>query len=478
MGIQTIYTQVDNAKIEQCKKGKPVPPMQIPLLRNNYLGEYRTQTEKDKVLKNLGILGVTDKYTYPSQDEVTSFTDIATIQQALDYCIRLIKSYEASDNNISQLLSDVKAIKTELAGLDTEVSNNIENIDNINTKIESINSQITTINNTIASFDQKLQDLDVDDKITKRLHQHIDSSSTIKFTDDTLEVKNSVAENNAIEVKSDGLYVTDNSEKIEANTQAITQLQSEVKDTDKYITTVEGTSPYQVGGIAEGTTAESLNGKSISDILDMMLFPTVTRDLVQPTLTYEEIDSLVAVGSKLDYPKLVFEQNDAGPQYDEESQVTYNGKSFTGSTYTSIGEYTFNASVYYNAGDYISDNKGNVTDKRVNAGVVSTSLTVTATYPWYAGNTTAVSKQDLVPFNQDTEIIELTLGGQTVIKLPGANSKLNTFKVNGGLGFLNVDLDGWTTSEEQINGITYQVWTKNESYTSELPHQIQFKLVQ
>ena len=64
MAIQTIYTQVDNAKLEPCKKGKPVPPLKVPLLRNNYLGEYRTQVEKDKVLKNLGILGATGKYTY------------------------------------------------------------------------------------------------------------------------------------------------------------------------------------------------------------------------------------------------------------------------------------------------------------------------------------------------------------------------------------------------------------------------------
>ena len=87
MAIQTIYTQVDNAKLEPCKKGKPVPPLKVPLLRNNYLGEYRTQVEKDKVLKNLGILGATGKYTYPSDTQIDSYKDIKTVQQALDYLV-------------------------------------------------------------------------------------------------------------------------------------------------------------------------------------------------------------------------------------------------------------------------------------------------------------------------------------------------------------------------------------------------------
>ena len=81
MAIQTIYTQVDNAKLEPCKKGKPELPFKIPLLRNNYLGEYRTQVEKDKVLKNLGILGATGKYTYPSDVQLDSYKDIKTVNK-------------------------------------------------------------------------------------------------------------------------------------------------------------------------------------------------------------------------------------------------------------------------------------------------------------------------------------------------------------------------------------------------------------
>ena len=54
--IQSIYTSVSNADIVPCgKKGQKVSSEPIPLLRNNYLGEYRTELEKAKVRKNLGI---------------------------------------------------------------------------------------------------------------------------------------------------------------------------------------------------------------------------------------------------------------------------------------------------------------------------------------------------------------------------------------------------------------------------------------
>lgn len=460
MAIQTIYTQVDNAKLETCKKGKPVPPLQIPLLRNNYLGEYRTQVERDKVLKNLGILGATGKYTYPSDEEVDSYKDIQTVQQALDYCIKLIQSYEASDRNIKQLLNDVKAIKASVTDLETNTDKNT--------------SDIEAINKQIAEFDEKLKELNVDDKITNRLNQHLENSKTIELVEDTLEVKNSQEENNAIQVKDDGIYVLDNSAQVEANTKALENL----SNSDKYITNTSGTSPYTVGGITEGTTAESLNGKSISDILDLMLFPTYVRDLIYPILSYSYIASLVEVGSSVIKPDLTFIQNDAGAKTTTTESIQHNGAEYTSATYDSIGSYSYKATVAYEAGEYLTDNKGQVTNTRVEAGTISTTTSTIATYPWYAGNNTSVYKQNLIAFNTNSGTQNISLSGQAVIKLPGSNTQLLSFKVDGGLGYLDIDLDGWTKSTEQINGITYKVWTKNDSYSSVLPHQLQFKLAQ
>lgn len=467
MAIQTIYTQVDNAKLELCKKGKPVPPIQIPLLRSNYLGEYRTQVEKDKVLKNLGVLGVTNKYTYPSQDEVSSYKDIKTVQQALDYCIRLIQSYEVSDKNIKQLLQDVKTIYSNISNLENTINKNTSDITTINNSIEQIN-------NSILEFDKKLQELNVDDKITNRINQHLANSKTIELRDNTLEVKVSEEETNAVVIKDDGIYVNDNTEQIQSNTTAIESL----KNQDKYLTGTQGSSPYTVGGIKEGTTAESLNGKTISDILDLMLFPAYVRDLIPPTLSYSALPRLVEVGGSLLHPELTFTQNDAGDKTNTTESILFNDTPYDSASYIGIGIYKYEATVNYEAGEYLINNKGETTESRIEAGNLSTSVSTTATYPWYAGTSTQLYKQKLVAFNTDSGTQEVSLSGSAVIKLPGINSQLLSFKVNGGLGFLNVDLNGWTQTTEQINGITYKVWSKNDEYSSVLPHQLQFKLMQ
>ena len=467
MAIQTIYTQVDNAKLEPCKKGKPVPPLKVPLLRNNYLGEYRTQVEKDKVLKNLGILGATGKYTYPSDTQVDSYKDIKTVQQALDYCIRLIQSYEVSDKNNKQLIEDVQTIQQNIIGLQTSIQQNTEDITTINDSIEQINNQIL-------EFDRKLEELNVDDKITNRINQHLANSKTIELVENTLEVKISQEENNAAQVKEDGIYIQDNTKQVNDNTQAIESLQ----DSDKYITKTSGPSPYTVGGIQEGTTAESLTGKSISDILDLMLFPVYVRNLIPPTLVYSALPSLVEVGSSLLHPELTFTQNDAGSQTSTVETILFNDSHYDNASYIGIGVYKYEATVNYEAGEYLVNNKGEITDSRIEAGSISTSVSTTATYPWYTGTNTQTFKQRLVAFNTDSGIQEISLSGRAVIKLPGANTQLLSFKVNGGLGFLNVDLDSWEQTTEQINGITYKVWTKKDEYSSVLPHQLQFNLAQ
>lgn len=465
MAIQTIYTQVDNAKLEPCKKGKPVPPLKIPLLRNNYLGEYRTQVEKDKVLKNLGILGATGKYTYPSDTQLDSYKDIKTVQQALDYCIRLIQSYEASDKNIKQLLEDVQTIQQNITILQTSIQQNTEDITTINNSIEQINK-------SILEFDKKLQELNVDDKITNRINQHLENSKTIELKDNTLEVKVSNEEVNAVVVKEDGIYVNDNTEQVQSNTTAIESL----KNSDKYLTGTTGSSPYTVGGIKEGTTAESLNGKTISDILDLMLFPAYVRNLIPPTLVYSALPNLVEVGNSLLHPELTFTQNDAGSKTNTTESILFNDSPYDSASYMGIGVYKYKATVTYNAGEYLINNKGEITNSRIEAGSISTSVSTTATYPWYAGTNTQVYKQKLIAFNTDSGTQEISLSGRAVIKLPGVNSTINSFKVDGGLGYLDVNLDGWDKSTEEINGYTYSVWTKQDAYVSTLPHKIQFTL--
>jgi hypothetical protein len=77
------------------------------------------------------------------------------------------------------------------------------------------------------------------------------------------------------------------------------------------------------------------------------------------------------VGTALLTPTLTFIKNDAGEETDRQETITYNSSPVESDTYSSIGTYTHSGTVSYAAGEYLINNKGEVTDKRVEAGSIS-----------------------------------------------------------------------------------------------------------
>ena len=228
-----------------------------------------------------------------------------------------------------------------------------------------------------------------------------------------------------------------------------------------------------VGGLKQGTKVSDLKGKAFSTILDKLLFPVLVRELVQPYVVSNVSSQLVEVGSPIIPASTTFIKGDAGEITSKTDSITHNDQAYTESTYTELGDYIYKVVIDYSAGEYLIDDRGQTTDKRIEAGSINkTVATISATYPWYYNT----HKGTLVKYGTQSNIMEINLSGKAVIKIPGANSTLDSLKVNGGLGFLEIDMSGWTKSIEQINNYTYQVWTKNDSYASELPHQIQFTL--
>lgn len=228
-----------------------------------------------------------------------------------------------------------------------------------------------------------------------------------------------------------------------------------------------------VGGLKQGTKVSDLKGKAFSTILDKLLFPVLVRELVQPYVVSNVSSQLVEVSSPIIPASTTFIKGDAGEITSKTDSITHNDQAYTESTYTELGDYIYKVVIDYSAGEYLIDDRGQTTDKRIEAGSINkTVATISATYPWYYNT----HKGTLVKYGTQSNIMEINLSGKAVIKIPGANSTLDSLKVNGGLGFLEIDMSGWTKSIEQINDYTYQVWTKNDSYASELPHQIQFTL--
>lgn len=527
--IQSIYTSVNNANLVPCGKRKPIHSDPIPLLRNNYLGEYRTELEKAKVRKNLGIADEASLIwgnidgTVENQKDLVQYVEqkwayssdiseeIKTVKDALDYALFFISQYEANTEEIEALNEKIEQLKQLISqteqSLQEDINTNTESINTINQNIQNINKQIQDINSSI-------ENIDVDENISNWIKNSLKDSKTIELKDNsTLEVILSEQEDNAIKLLQQqelsegietsehptvpGLYVKNleplintNSEsiknieseqdqiniKIKQNTESISNIQNNVSTLSVYKTELPNETESSV---LQGTTVEQLKGKNFNEIIDTLLFPTVVRDLVYPQLYYSVTQNIVEVGTSNLNPTLVFIKNDAGNETSRKELISYNDEEQESlQTYSQIGDYIYKGTVEYEAGEYLVDNKGEVTEIRIEAGSIEASTTITATYPWYAGNTSQVYKQTLVPFNQSTSTIEISLTGQAVIKLPGSNSQLSMFKVNGGLGFLDVDLTGWDISTEQISNFTYKVWTKKDSYSAILPHQLKFTLTQ
>lgn len=437
--IQSIYNQVGKVGLTPCSKDRPQKP--IPLLKSNFLGEFQTELEKKLARENIN--AVTDKYVYPNSEPViTNIDEVSTIYGALDYALTLVKSYQ--DKDIENIVSQTK---TDLENLTNIVNDSETGIEAINNKIIEINTSITTINDALAN-------LNVDDKIEAWVLNHAGSVSLDE--EGKLRFAISSKEGNAIRSEEDGLYVENS---------AAAVYHPDLNDS----LIMEQT----IGGIQQGTTVADLKDKSFSSILDKLLFPVTTRDLINPYIISSVQSQLVEINSSVIPASSSFYQGDAGALVSKVDTILFNDVEFTETTYSNLGSYVYTTTASYEAGDYLIDNRGNTTTQRIEAGTISqTNATIKATYPWYYNN----EKGELVEYYTQSDVLEFNVTGKAVIKIPGSKSTLDLFKVNGGLGFLDVDLSGWTKTTEEINNYTYQVWTKNDSYTSELPHQIQFTL--
>ena len=504
--IQPIYTSVSNADIKPCgKKGHLIKSDPIPLLRNNYLGEYRTELERAKARKNLGIadsqslLWGNIEGTIEAQKDLVQYVeqkwaytsdiseDIKTVKDAIDYALYFISQYESDTEAIAEIRVDITNIRASITELQNQLDQKIE--DN-KLDIEKLSDSITQINEEIKNINESILNIDVDQNIQNWITNSLQNSKTIEIGEDnTLNVILSGEQDNAIHLVTEQVPIEGEDEKyavivhpglyVKDLEPEITELKETVKTDLETAMTYQTDLPDDTAStVLEDTTVEKIKGKPFSEIIDTILFPTVVRDLVQPRLYYSFTSQLVEVGSTLLTPTLTFVKNDAGEETSRQETITYNGTTVESTTYNSIGLYIYSGTVSYAEGEYLLNNKGEVTDRRIEAGSISATAQVTATYPWYSGNTSGLIKQALVPFGRSSGTITFSLNGRAIIKLPGNNTQLNSFTVDGGLGYLNVDLSGWDLTTEQINGFPYKVWTKKDTYSSALPHQINFTLSQ
>lgn len=500
--IQSIYAAVSNGNNVHC--GKRIPKYQaqpIPLMKSNYLGEFRTQLEKAKARKNLGIgdefLLTWGNITGRIEDnkDLTTFIEnqwkyeyvspyiqkeIKNVKQALDYALYYVSTYEANDQAVNNLSQKFDTLTSHVNKVQEQLQNNI---DTNSTSISNIEKNIQSINKSISDINEDLKTINVDQNIYNWVRQNLEQSSTIYFKEITneeevtfqiIEVKISQEENNALIIKGDGIYVKDFSQDINSIKEHQTKIDDSLINL-KYNTELPDSTTSTTH---KGITVKQLKNKSMSKILDEVLFPAEVRDLVMPTISYSDIEELVEINTPVYFPNIEYLAGDAGETISQTNILTFRGLEYTEDYYSNVGTYVFTGTVQYSDGEYLKNNREEITDIRVTSGEVSTTKNVKVTYPWFAGSTEdGVQKQILVSINEVSGYIDISLSKHAIIKIPGAKSTLNSFRVDSGLGYLDVDISGWEQTQEYINEVPYKVWTKKDEYVAILPHKINFTIV-
>lgn len=233
--------------------------------------------------------------------------------------------------------------------------------------------------------------------------------------------------------------------------------------------------PNTVGGIAAGTTVESLEGKSISAILDDLLFPTVVPTFTAPSVTlalsgYTATQEVGAAAPTESNFKSTFDRgaitlngvkqdNRAGDETNE-SFLYVNGSADNTTLPTTVtaGSTTYKYRAYYEEGPQPKDNKGNNYSSPLAASYVdSSAVTINGTYPWYASTVTAgvLTKQALISWNA-------TAGSMTTPRFTvqphtaNAPQMIKTPRAITAMQMLN-------TVSNQMDTISYSDWTVTES---------------
>lgn len=234
------YTSVKNANLVDCGKKQHIPSQPSPLLKDNFLGEFRTELDKKKVLANLGIAtSLSLEWEYIKGDigrsealmqELDSRTKYVsaidgfqkTLIEGIAYLESVVGGEQEGEEEQNQRLTDLETLTDELV-IDLEKVKDYLT-DTIEVDIDKLEEDLGTITEKVNNITDLIQ---VSSKAGNALRL---------VSEDELE-----------EGETPGLYVPDLSDEVSAVTGNVATLQTEVKTIlDTYVT------KDQLGGGEDG----------------------------------------------------------------------------------------------------------------------------------------------------------------------------------------------------------------------------------
>jgi hypothetical protein len=162
------YTSVKNANLVDCGKKQHIPSQPSALLRDNFLGEYRTELDKKKVLANLGI--VTDlllEWEYIKGDIGKN----ATLMQEFDSRTKYISEIDGFQKTLADGIryletvigseEEKESIQDErLSTLETSAEGLLKNLNDVKTYLEtSVDVSIDKLETDLATITEKVNNI-------------------------------------------------------------------------------------------------------------------------------------------------------------------------------------------------------------------------------------------------------------------------------------------------------------------------------
>lgn len=260
------YTSVNNANLVDCGRKQHIPSQPFPLIKDNYLGEFRTELDKKKVLANLGIAtSLSLEWEYIKGDIGRS----EALIQELDSRTKYISEIDGFEKNIIQGIKYLEGV----------IKNTQSNENTQNSRIEKLESDSKSIIKDLSDLKIYLTDtIDVDlNKIKSDLN-----TITEKVNNITDLIQVSTKENNALTLLSGeypGLYVTDLSEEVLKASENISYLQTDVsliqEDIKTFVTRDElGGGDFDFVSQGDFDTYVNQNDEKIENLVNKSEFDT------------------------------------------------------------------------------------------------------------------------------------------------------------------------------------------------------------
>lgn len=240
------YTSVKNANLVDCGKKQHIPSQPTPLLKENFLGEFRTELDKKKVLAALGIASDLSLEWGNIKGDVGD--NLALIQE-LDARTKYTSSLDNIQKTIGEGIAYLETIigndKTKDDEQDDKIANFIENLSSLETIVSDLSEVLsTTTDSTIPDLSTRI------DAIDKSINN---ITTLVTVSEKTYNALQLITEEGV-----EGLYVPD--------------LDPRVSSIEQNVSTVEGKVEAIEGSLDSFVTKDDLGGDGTYDFVDQQTY--------------------------------------------------------------------------------------------------------------------------------------------------------------------------------------------------------------